>query len=159
MAKYRLEEKPLRPHVVVGISCHVPDYRLCWSVNKGLGLELTRRREAITELVRGKELHYTVFEVKGRDGEARFALICNTCGNRRLLPGQKEADYFLVVDPETAELRPDLLDQLRRCDFVLTAFPVDISRSKSGHKLLLCDPDERTEDQDRRHPRPGKQLA
>ena len=81
MAKYRLEEKPLRPHVVLGISCHVPDYRLCWSVNKGLGLELTRRREAITELVRGKELHYTVFEVKGRDGEARFALICN-CGVR-----------------------------------------------------------------------------
>jgi len=159
MAKYKLEEKSAPPLEVFAISCHVPDYRLCWSLNRGLGLELTRRREAIVEQVRGKELHYTVFQQADADSVARWSLVSNMCGKRRLLSSQKQADYFLLVDPEADEPQTALTERLRQCEFVLTAFPVDLDTIKSGHKLLLCLPDERTEDQDRRHHRPGQQLA
>ena len=136
MAKYRLIEEEAAPKVaVVGISCHVPDYRLCWSLNRALGLGLTRRRADITEQVRGKELHYSVFEQADPGGNVRWALVCNTCGRRRLLPDQKLADLFLVVDEEM--ITADLLDRVRGAEFVLTAYTVEMSELKSGHKLLL----------------------
>ena len=159
MAKYKLEEKSAAPLEVFAISCHVPDYRLCWSLNRGLGLELTRRREDIVEQVRGKELHYTVFQQADVDKVVRWSLVCNTCGKRRLVPSQKQADYFLLVDREADNQQTALTERLRQCEFVLTAFPLDLDTIKSGDKLLLCLPDERTEDQDRRHHRPGQQLA
>lgn len=159
MAKYRLDETTPPPLEAFAISSHVPDYRLCWSLNRGLGLDLMRKRDAIVEQLRGKELHYTVFQQTDADGAVQWSLVCNTCGKRRLVPSQKTADYFLLVDPENTEPRTGLTERLRRCEFVLTAYPVDIDRMKSGHKLLLCLPDERTEDQDRRHHRPGEQLA
>ena len=104
MPKHKLADEAAAPDVtVIGISCHVPDYRLCWSLNKALGLELERRREDIVERARGKDLHYPVFQQNGPEGIIAWALVCNTCGKRRLLPDQKEADLFLVVDQETAE--------------------------------------------------------
>lgn len=137
MPKYRLEENVLPKVKVFGISCHVPDYRLCWSLNRALKLDLSRRRKDIIEEVKGKALHYSVFEKPDEDGVARWSLICNTCGRRKLLSDQKAADFFLVVDHETALREPGILERLRDSEFVLTAFPLQMDELKMGHKLLL----------------------
>jgi hypothetical protein len=138
MPKHKLADEAAAPDVtVIGISCHVPDYRLCWSLNKALGLELERRREDIVERARGQDLHYPVFQQNGPEGIIAWALVCNTCGKRRLLPDQKEADLFLVVDQETAEREEDLLPRLRAAEFVLLAYPIEMAGLRNGHKLLL----------------------
>lgn len=138
MAKHKLTDALASPDVtVIGISCHVPDYRLCWALNKALGLELERRREDIVERAHGKELHYPVFQQSGQEGIIAWALVCNTCGKRRLVPDQKEADLFLVIDQETAEREDDLLPRVRAAEFVLLAFPLEIASMRNGHKLLL----------------------
>ncbi|MBK8225722.1 MAG: IPExxxVDY family protein [Flavobacteriales bacterium] len=140
MAKHKLvdeEEDTAQKVSVIGISCHVPDYRLCWALNLSLGLGLERRRTDIVEHVRGKDLHYPVFQQVGADGMAVWWLICNLCGKRRLIADQKQADYFLVIDQETAEREADLILRLRSTEFVLLAYPVDINESRNGHKLLL----------------------
>ena len=137
MAKYRLEERTAPAVDVFGISCHVPDYRLCWSLNKSLGLDLTRRREDIVEEVNGRALHYPVFDQLDEEGAMRWSLVCNTCGRRRLVPQQKPSDYFLLVDHETAERDPLLMERLRSAEFVLTAYPIEMGTLKMGHKLLL----------------------
>ena len=80
MPKYRLVEDVTPTVEVFGISCHVPDYRLCWSLNRALGLDLTRRRDDIVEEVKGKALHYPVFEQRDEDEELRWWLVCNLCG-------------------------------------------------------------------------------
>ena len=138
MPKHKLSDEAAAPDVtVIGISRHVPDYRLCWSLNKTLGLELERRREDIVERVRGKELHYPVFQQSGEEGIISWALVCNTCGKRRLVPDQKEADLFLVIDQETAEREGDLLPRVRSAEFVLLAFAIEMASLRNGHKLLL----------------------
>ena len=103
MAKHKLvdEEEDTVPKVsVIGISCHVPDYRLCWALNLALGLGLERRRTDIVEHARGKDLHYPVFQQVGAEGMTTWSLICNLCGKRRLIADQKQADYFLVIDQD-----------------------------------------------------------
>ncbi len=137
MAKYRLEERSDPRVVVYGISCHVPDYRLCWSLNKALDLDLTKRREDIVEETKGSALHYPVFEQMGEEGERTWWLVSNLCGKRRLLPQQKEAVHFLVIDEEVAARAADVLERLRGAEFVLTAFPIASDALKMGHKLLL----------------------
>ncbi|MBK9175373.1 MAG: IPExxxVDY family protein [Flavobacteriales bacterium] len=138
MAKHKLLEEEVTPRVsVVGLSCHVPDYRLCWSLNRALGLSLSRRRIDIVEQARGKDLHYTVFEQLDDEGVARWSLVCNTCGRRRLITDQKKADFFLVVDADTAGSEEGLMERLRAAEFVLMAFPVPFDEVRTGHKLLL----------------------
>lgn len=122
---------------VIGISSHVPDYRLCWALNRSLGLDLERRRNDIVEHVRGKDLHYPVFQQAGADGAAPWALVSNLCGKRRLIAAEKQADYFLVIDPETADRETNLLHRLRSTDFVLHARTIDMNKLRDGHKLLL----------------------
>lgn len=138
MPKHRLDDAAALPDAVVfGISCHVPDYRLCWSLNRALGLELERRRSDIVEHARGKELHYTVFDQRDEESEVRWSLVSNTCGKRRLIPSQRSADFFLVVDPEVAEAQDGLLGRIRGAEFVLTAFALPMNELRMGHKLLL----------------------
>lgn len=138
MPKHRLEEVAALPEVAVfGIGCHVPDYRLCWSLNKALGLQLARRRGDIVEQARGKELHYPVFHQPGPDDAIAWALIGNACGKRKLIAEAKQADFFLVADSAAAELERDLLARLRAAEFVLAAFPIAHAELRNGHKLLL----------------------
>ncbi len=137
MPKYRLVEDVTPTVEVFGISCHVPDYRLCWSLNRALGLDLTRRRDDIVEEVKGKALHYPVFEQRDEAEELRWWLVCNLCGKRKLLPQQKEADFFLVVDAFTAQGEERLLERLRAAEFVLAAYSIEQGSLKMGHKLLL----------------------
>lgn len=138
MAKLRLYDEAVPPRAaVIGISCHVPDYRLCWSLNKSLGLALQRRKQDIVEHARGKELHYPVFEQRSEEGDPDIALIGNACGRRRLIPGQKEADFFLVLSGRDDQEADRLLQRLRPAEFVLAAFTVDFGALRMGHKLLL----------------------
>lgn len=138
MAKHKLIEEEVSPRVaVVGISCHVPDYRLCWSLNRALGLSLSRRRNDIIEHAKGKELHYTVFEQRDAEDAVIWSLVCNTCGRRRLITEQKEADFFLIADSVAAGSEEGLTDRLRAAEFVLMAFPISMDDMRMGHKLLL----------------------
>lgn len=137
MPKYRLDDVVVPKVVAFGISCHVPDYRLCWSLNRALGLELTRRRTDIVEESKGRRLHYPVFEQVDEESGLRWSLVCNTCGRSKLVPDHKEADYYLLIDQETAHREPRALEHVRAAEFVLTAFPVNLDELKSGHKLLL----------------------
>lgn len=138
MAKHKLQEEEAAPRVaVVGLSSHVADYRLCWSLNRALGLSLTRRRNDIVEIAKDKELHYTVFHQADDDGAVLWSLVANTCGKRKLLPGQKEADFFLVADRSVGTDAEELVERIRGAEFVLTAFALNMEEMRMGHKLLL----------------------
>lgn len=137
MPRYRLDGE-VAPNVeVFGISCHVPDYRLCWSLNRSLGLCLTRRRADIVEGTKDGALHYPVFEQMDEEGMRFWWLVGNTCGKRRLLPQQKQADFFLVMDTGAVARDPSLIGRLRGAEFVLTAYAIEPGALKMGHKLLL----------------------
>jgi hypothetical protein len=136
VAKYRLEE-PVDPEVLlVGISSHVNDYRLCWSLNRSLGINLARRRNDIVEPGPVKDLHFAAFDHLDTDQNVRWTLVNNHGDDAILVKEQRQADFFLIVD-ENAPIAPaDLLQQVRASDFVLTAYLLAYQDLRSGHKLL-----------------------
>lgn len=137
MAKFRLDERIVPKVTVLAISSHVADYRLCWSLNRTLGLDLSRCREDIADGSDAGVQHYSAFLQRDDEGEVQWSLVSNNNGTRHLIPKEHQADYFLLVDRDTANAEPTLLDRVRSAEFVLTAYPVDFDRLRMGHKLLL----------------------
>ena len=138
MAKKKLMLVATPDVTVIGISSHVEDYRLCWAMNRAMDLSLTRRRADITLEENSGSLHFSAFDQTDEQDIVRWSLVSNHSGNELLVKEQKQADYFLVLDTEEADERPTLLDLVRGVEFVLTAFPVDLRKLRTGHKLLYA---------------------
>jgi hypothetical protein len=136
MVKLKLDMDPDPEVTIIGISSHVKDYRLCWSLNRSMGLSFARRREDIVDGSPARPAHFPVFDHMDPDHDARLTLVSNHGADGILLKEHKQADYFLVADNELADTMPDLLDRVRRAEFVLTAFTLDFEHLREGHKLL-----------------------
>ena len=134
--KLKLDIEPDPEVTVIGISCHEHDYRLCWAMNHAMELELTRRREDITEEVGGREAHFGVYDHVVHPDRGGYTLINNHGDQGVLIADQKNADDFLVVDNEVVEDVPDLVDRIRAAEFVLAAFNLPFDQLRNGHKLL-----------------------
>lgn len=137
MARLRLDPPPEPDVTIIGISSHVHDYRLCWALNRSMGLELARRATDIVDDTKHGPAHYAVFDHADPETEASYTLVSNNGRDGRLIKDQRQANYFLIVDAEEAERRPALLDHVLATEFVLTAFPLTYKELRAGHKLLL----------------------
>jgi hypothetical protein len=136
MAKIKLDLEPDPEVTVIGISSHVNDYRLCWSLNRSMGLALRRCQADILDGGPGRSTGYAVFEHAGHDPEGRYLLVSNHGTDGILIKEQRQADFFLVVDNALAERETDLLQRIRAAEFVLTAFDLPFAELRMGHKLL-----------------------
>lgn len=129
-------DNPLPDVHLIAISSHVNDYRLCWAINKGLGLDLARRRKDIEAPGPERMAYFAAFDQQEEDTQAMITLVRNHAADGVLIPEQHGADYFLLID-EDSSLRPaEALARLRDTEFVLTAFPLDLAGIKDGFKLL-----------------------
>lgn len=136
MAKHKLDLEPVPDTNVIGISSHVNDYRICWALNRSLGVQLTRRKDDIVMPDGGSSARFSAYDHVDEDSGALLTLIGNRSEGAWLLKEQKHADYFLVVDvrgPITAEAA---LERVRNTEFVLAAFMLDLKRLRSGLELF-----------------------
>ena len=136
MAKLKLDIAPHLDVFLIAISSHVNDYRLCWSLNISLGLELCRRPNDIEGQGPERMAHFSAFEHKEEETSSFITLISNHAPEGVLVSDQRQADFFLVVGDESS-LRPEeTLERVRNAEFVLTAFTLDINNIKGAYKLL-----------------------
>lgn len=136
VAKHKLDMDPDPEVMLIGISCHENDYRLCWALNRELGIDLVRRASDITEPGPEKMASYSAFDHTDEEHEARWTLVHNHSADGILLKEHKQADYFLVVDESAPITAHELIDRVRRAEFVLTAFALDARTERGAHKLL-----------------------
>jgi hypothetical protein len=136
VAKYRLDDIVDPEVMLVGISSHVNDYRLCWALNRQLGINLVRRSTDIVEPGPRTAAHFAAFDHTDADTNARYTLVNNHGEDAILLKEQRQSDYFLLVDRAAPIASAELLQQVRQSDFVLAAYPLDIQDLRAGHKLL-----------------------
>ena len=136
MAKYKLDMEPDPEVTLIGISCHVNDYRLCWALNRALGINLTRRENDITDPGPEKLANYSAFDHTDEESQAHYVLVNNHSTDGILLKEHKQADYFLVVDESAPLTAEELIDNVRKTEFVLMAYPLDARTERGAHKLL-----------------------
>jgi hypothetical protein len=136
MAKLKLDIDPDPEIFLIAISSHVNDYRLCWSLNRQLGLALCRRAADIVEPGPEQMAHYAVFDHTEESTQAHFSLVNNHAPEGVLVADQRLADFFLVVERCARMPSAEVLEQVRRAEFVLTAFPLDPNGLRGAHKLL-----------------------
>ena len=136
MAKIRLDVEPSPDILVIGISCHENDYRLCWSLNRLLGLSHAKRAQDIKQVGPDGEAGHTAFDHDDADAEVRYTLVNNHGDRGLLLKEQRQVDYFLLVDDHVPATMDELLVRVRGSEFVLAAFPLSFAELRAGHKLL-----------------------
>ncbi|MBX3623357.1 MAG: IPExxxVDY family protein, partial [Rhizobacter sp.] len=101
--RHKLDLTPDPEVNVIGISCHENDYRLCWSLNRGLGIALARRDHDIVDEDAGDSATFPAFDHEDAERQVRYTLVCNRGGAGALVREQRMADYFLVVDEQAPE--------------------------------------------------------
>lgn len=119
---------------VIGISCHLKDYKLSWLLNKALNINLVKRANDIELLSKqGKSLH-SVFEYNNEEDFFNLTLIKNR-SEGLLVSELSNADYFLKLEGEI-DLEKTR-KRLNEIDAILALFPIDLNKIKSKENFIV----------------------
>ena len=139
MNKFRLEFEYDYDFVLIGLSSHEKDYRVCWGVNNSLELDLARGEDLVIQGKKPADVSafslYTQ-ELKGNDVE--YFLVSNRGATGLLIPEQKQADYFFIArGPFDDDDQEKMINGLRKINFVLTAYRINPRDLKSKQNLAF----------------------
>lgn len=139
MTKFQLDVDYDFEFRLIGISCHARDYRLCWSLNNSLGLQLEKvyRENANEGLKKNGVAIESFFLYNDKEGRISYQLLLNKHNNNLLLPEQKMADYLLIIDGINETLFEGLMKKLKQTDSVIAAFVIDVQSLKSKENLIF----------------------
>ena len=139
MTKYQLEVDYDYDFILIGISCHVKDYRMCWGLNQKFGFALEKLEEDIEIRHRGGKASsfHSVYSYYNEENHTEYNLVLNKSTSGALVPEQKLADYFMIVRNNFDDSIDELISRIRAIDFVQHAFEVDVESLKSKQNLLF----------------------
>lgn len=139
MGKIKLEMEYDYDFDLVGISCHAPDYRLCWAINQKLGIGLHKRDalHVLSDRKKSTEDHFSIYEYFSEEDHIEYYLLPNKSNTAYLIPEQKAADYFLILRNNFAVDLPELIAQLKSIEMVIAAFSIQAETLKSRENLLF----------------------
>jgi hypothetical protein len=128
------EEINLYDFSLIGISCHLKDYELCWNINKRLSFNFIKQRQDIEISVKKTISKHPFYTFATEDGFVSYTLIKNrTTG--LMVPEQPNADYFLKIEGDVSS--HNLVSSLKNVPGILTAFVVDVNKLKSKENFLF----------------------
>lgn len=137
MAKFNLVLEENYPYFIIGISCSTPDYRLCWSLNKTLGISLKRDKSIDIYSKNGHVTAHSLFEYTDEEFNTKYRFIENKNGSSRFLPESHQADYLLIIDESDKIEIHELLNEINKITHVILAFKIDIDSLKQKQNLML----------------------
>jgi hypothetical protein len=163
LGKHTLEIEYDFDFVLIGISSHEKDYRLCWALNNKLGLELTKQESL--EIKGKKQItpsYFSFFTFNHEDEFKEYSILANFSEskslelhetslfgalektkadhteNEYLIPEQKQMNYFLVINGEFENEEVDeLIKKIKEIDNVQTALRIDPKTLKSKQNLIF----------------------
>ncbi len=163
MAKHTLEISYDYDFLLIGISSHEKDYRICWALNKKLGIDLVKQDSLE---IKGKKQttpsYFSFFIFDKEEDFLEYSVIANFSENKALvtkentlfneddkskkdqsenellIPEQKQMNYFFMVrgevDDDEAE---ELVKNIKEIDVVQTAVRIDVTQLKSKQNLIF----------------------
>ncbi|MES2591957.1 MAG: IPExxxVDY family protein [Bacteroidota bacterium] len=162
MGKHTLKIEYDYDFVLIGISSHEKDYRLCWALNNLFGIDLTKTSSL--EIKSKKEVtpsFFSLFNYENPDEFVEYFVIANLSENKLfgsdentlfskgargphstehgiLIPEHKQMNYFFVIRGEIEEQQTEeIIKKIKEIDLVLTAVRIDVAELKSKTNLVF----------------------
>lgn len=139
MTKFSLDIEYDYDFVLIGISCHEKDYRICWALNNKLGINLKKENDLEIKDKKHKEvLSYPFYIFDYKEKYCEYFIIGNKNNQRMLVPEHKQADYFLKITGNvSSEEKQEIIKKIKEINIVLTAYEIDSGQLKSKQNLLF----------------------
>jgi len=125
---------------LIGISCHVKDYRISYLLNAHLGFEFSKLDDLKITLTQKKEpTGFSLYYYRDEDYFNAYYLLANRSQEFVLAPEVKQVDFLLIVEGTFKKAQKDpLIKAIRGIPNVLTAYEINFAEIKN-HETLLND--------------------
>lgn len=138
MAKHKLIFEDDYEFELFGICSSNADYKLCWAINKSLGIQLAKGNDMSIHYKKEEEQFFSFYEFFDEDNHLEYYLIKNVSTNYQyLIPEKNQVDYFLLLKNNFYENSNEILASLKEIDSILTAFIFDPNELKSKENLIF----------------------
>ncbi len=118
--------------VVLAINSHCKAYKLCWMLNKTLGLNF----EMAEDHKINNDLWFSRYT--SNNSGARFDLVSNRSKKGFMIPSNKSINYFLITQKDTWAYEKDgLLAGLRTINDILLVFEIDLKKEQNRDRFIL----------------------
>lgn len=127
-------------YIIVGISCHFKDYRLCFLINQNLNLHFVKQDDHILQLKNNENKQYfSFFKDQKIEEEINYYLLNNRSEFGYLIPEFKQADYIFIAENTEESINEQLnyLEKIKSINGVLTAFNIDFELLKNKSNLIF----------------------
>jgi len=139
LGKHTLEIEYDYDFVLIGISSHEKDYRICWALNNQLGLNLVKTEALeIKDKKQDDPSFFSLFSFELPDEFMEYFIIANRSEKGLLIPEQKQVDYFFIIRGEIENDKVmEMIRLIKESSLVQTAFRIDVNALKSKQNLIL----------------------
>jgi hypothetical protein len=125
-------------YTLIGISCHLMDYRLIHLLNKEPGFNFSKEEDlAIYASAKMQTASFSLYSFKDEDQRNSYYLIANYSQDIVLVPEFKHTDFVMLIEGDFKKQRKDaLLKAIRSIPKVLTAFEIKVTDIKNPETFL-----------------------
>ena len=123
---------------MLSLVSHLKDYSLCFHVNKSLNTDFEKYEDFILEASDNEDVFgFSWYYFHDESINTSFYLIGNKSNGHRLLPSQKQIDFFLLVkEAIDEESIKEIAIKLRKTTGINAVIKTDISKIKNINILL-----------------------
>ncbi|MCX6247216.1 MAG: IPExxxVDY family protein [Bacteroidetes bacterium] len=123
---------------LIGISCHVKDYRISFLLNKHLGSDFLKMEDLKVALNNKKDpTGFSLYYYHDEDYFNTYYLMANRSQEFVLAPEVKQVDYLMIIEGEFRKAQKDrLIKSIRNIPNVLTAYEIKFAEIKNYETLL-----------------------
>ena len=115
-----------RDYILIGIACHVKEYKFCWLLNSHLGLNLGRISDY--EYMQGGKNEtkniLPVFFYEEPNRQEQYFLVGNHGNNGNLIPRNETGYLLFIKDFLSREGATVLIEKIKKINQVMTAFSI-----------------------------------
>tara|TARA_B110000285_G_scaffold142462_1_gene159243 strand:- start:24 stop:452 length:429 start_codon:yes stop_codon:yes gene_type:complete len=123
---------------MIGICSHHNDYRLAWSINEHIGIQLKKAKSYIVTNKKGTlTTHHSRYEFEDEDNRLMYYMIKNKHQGQYLIPEKATIDFFLFLCENCAVDLDGLISKLKTTPCVLGAYSFYPDEIESAQNLVL----------------------
>lgn len=130
-----LEEKDI-DFLILGINSHIKLYKLCWNINKKMGVNFIKTKRHINPT--NNKQSFERFTYYNINTDTRYNIVSNVSPEGYLDPTNKSTNYFLVAEGGIDNSKK-IKETLNRIDDILLVFELNLSKIKSITPFIIND--------------------